>query len=98
MSYSWCAETKGQHRALPLLVMRLTMGKTAHRGDLETYKNRASPAISCGQTRKTNQGCVSISALQTRNRDTDVENKCMDTKGGKQGCRGWWWDELGDWD
>ena len=28
-----------------------------------------------------------ISALQTRNRDTDVENKCMDTKGGKRG--GW---------
>ena len=28
--------------------------------------------------------------------DTDVENKCMDTKGGKR--RGWWWDELGDWD
>ena len=28
-----------------------------------------------------------------RNRDTDVENKPMDTKGGK-----WWWDELGDWD
>ena len=34
--------------------------------------------------------------LQGRNRDTDVENKCMDTKGGKQGGgRG---DELGDWD
>ena len=34
--------------------------------------------------------------LQGRNRDTDVENKRMDTKGGK-----WvvgWWDELGDWD
>ena len=32
---------------------------------------------------------------------TDVENKCMDTKGGKW-QRGvgwwWWWDELGDWD
>ena len=34
--------------------------------------------------------------LQGRNRDTDVENKCVDTKGGK--CAGgWWWDELGDW-
>ena len=30
--------------------------------------------------------------LQGRNRDTDVENKCMDTKGGKGR-----WDELGDW-
>ena len=28
-----------------------------------------------------------------RNRDTDVENKCMDTKGGRGE-----WDELGDWD
>ena len=30
--------------------------------------------------------------------DTDVENKRMDTKGGK--WRGWWWwcDELEDWD
>ena len=27
---------------------------------------------------------------------TDVENKRMDTKGGKAG--GCWWDELGDWD
>ena len=35
--------------------------------------------------------------LQGRNTDTDVENKRMDTKGGKP--RGvWWWDELGDWD
>ena len=35
--------------------------------------------------------------LQGRNRDTDVENKCMDTKGGKWqgGLEG---DELGDWD
>ena len=32
--------------------------------------------------------------LQGRNRDTDVENKRMDTKGGK--WRGG--DELGDWD
>ena len=31
--------------------------------------------------------------LQSRNRDTDIENKCVDTKGGKGG-----WDELGDWD
>ena len=31
--------------------------------------------------------------LQGRNRDTDVENKHMDTKGGRGG-----WDELGDWD
>ena len=27
--------------------------------------------------------------------DTDVDNKHMDTKGGKWW---WWWDELGDWD
>ena len=26
--------------------------------------------------------------------DSQTENKRMDTKGGK----GWWWDELGDWD
>jgi len=31
--------------------------------------------------------------LQSRNRDIDVENKLMDTKGGKGR-----WDELGDWD
>ena len=31
--------------------------------------------------------------LQGRNRDTDVENKHMDTKVQKGG-----WDELGDWD
>ena len=30
--------------------------------------------------------------LQSRNRDTDIENKCMDNKRGKGG------DELGDWD
>ena len=30
--------------------------------------------------------------LQSRYRDVDVENKCMDTKGEKVG-----WDELGDW-
>ena len=29
-----------------------------------------------------------MTSLQGRNRDTDVENKRMDTKGGKQG---WWW-------
>ena len=34
--------------------------------------------------------------LQGRNRDTNVENKRKDTKGGTAG--GWWWDELGDWD
>ena len=33
------------------------------------------------------------SYLQNRNSDTDVENKCMDIKGGKEGR-----DELGDWD
>ena len=33
------------------------------------------------------------SYLQSRNRDTDVENKCIDTKG-----KGGRWDELGDWD
>ena len=31
-------------------------------------------------------------SLQDRNRDTDVENKRMDTKGGKWG---WWWWEIG---
>ena len=36
--------------------------------------------------------------LQGRNRDTDVENKRMDTKGGKWRGEGWWCDELGDWD
>ena len=30
------------------------------------------------------------SYLQSRNRDTDVENK--------HGYQGGWWDELGDWD
>ena len=34
--------------------------------------------------------------LQGRNRDTDIQNKRMDTKGGK--CGGGWWDESGDWD
>ena len=33
------------------------------------------------------------SYLQNRNRDRDVENKHMDTKGGRGG-----WHELGDWD
>ena len=33
------------------------------------------------------------SYLQSRNRDTDVENKYIDTKGKGEG-----WDELGDWD
>ena len=28
----------------------------------------------------------------SRNRHTEVENKCMDTNGGRG------WDELGDWD
>ena len=37
--------------------------------------------------------------LQGRNRDTDVENKRMDTKVGRWRGGGWlWWDELGDWD
>ena len=39
--------------------------------------------------------------LQGRSRNTDVENKRMDTKGGKRGWWWWWWwwwDELGDWD
>ena len=35
---------------------------------------------------------VTYELLQSRNRDTDVENKCMDTKGEKG------WEELGDWD
>ena len=34
--------------------------------------------------------------LKGRNRDTDVENKRMDTKGGSGGGGGG--DELGDWD
>ena len=33
------------------------------------------------------------SYLQNRNRDTDIENKCMDTKGERGGG-----EELGDWD
>ena len=32
-------------------------------------------------------------SMQSRNRDTDVENKLMNTKGGRGG-----WDEMGDWD
>ena len=39
---------------------------------------------------------VQMNRLQGRSRDTDVENKRMDTKGGK--CVGAWWDEMGDWD
>ena len=35
--------------------------------------------------------------MQSRNRDTDVENKSMDTKVGGGGVVGWW-DGLGDWD
>ena len=31
--------------------------------------------------------------IKSRNIHTDVENKCMDTKGGKRG-----WDELADWE
>ena len=42
---------------------------------------------------------VQTNGLQGRNRDTDVENKHMDTKGGKWQGRGvGWCDELGDWD
>ena len=33
------------------------------------------------------------SYLQNRNRDTDIENKYMDTKRGKEE-----WGELGNWD
>ena len=33
------------------------------------------------------------SYLQSRNRNTEVENKCTDTKGERGG-----WEELGDWD
>ena len=36
--------------------------------------------------------------LQGRNRDTDVENKCLDTKGAMLRGWGWWCDEMGDWD
>ena len=36
--------------------------------------------------------------LQGRNWDTDVENKRMDTKGGKRQGVGGGCDELGDWD
>ena len=32
--------------------------------------------------------------VQGRNRDIDVENKCMDTKGGKRGVGGMNW-EIG---
>ena len=41
---------------------------------------------------------VQMTGLKGRNRDTDVENKRMDAKGGKWLGAGWWWDELGDWD
>ena len=34
------------------------------------------------------------SYLQSGSRDTDIENKCTDTKGERVG----WWDELRDWD
>ena len=33
------------------------------------------------------------SYLQSKNIDTDIENKCMDTKAGSGG---WWWEKLGD--
>ena len=33
------------------------------------------------------------SYLQSRDKDTNIENKCMDTKGKMQR-----WDKLGDWD
>ena len=33
--------------------------------------------------------CYRWSYLQSRNRDTDVENKCMDTKGGRRGGMNW---------
>ena len=32
------------------------------------------------------------SYLQSRNKDTDIESKCMDTREGKGR-----WEELGDW-
>ena len=35
---------------------------------------------------------VQINLFTKQNRDTDIENKRMDTKQGKGG-----WDELGDW-
>ena len=38
-----------------------------------------------------------LTSLQGRNRDTNVENKRMDTKGGKWRREWWWWwDELRD--
>ncbi len=40
-----------------------------------------------------------LTGLQGRNRDTDVENKRMDTKWGKlRAGWAWWCDELCDWD
>ena len=39
------------------------------------------------------KNCYRQSYLQSRNRDTDVENPHMDTKGGRGGR-----DELGGWD
>ena len=30
-----------------------------------------------------------LSYLQNRNRDTDIENKCTDTKGGREGGMNW---------
>ena len=35
---------------------------------------------------------IQMNYLQSRNRDTNIKNKCIDTKGEKG------WDELGDWD
>ena len=34
-----------------------------------------------------------LTYLQSRKRDSEIENKCMDTKEGMRG-----WGELGDWD
>ena len=38
---------------------------------------------------------VDESCLQSRNRDTDIENKCMDTKGGRRVECGTWHLEIG---
>ena len=60
----------------------------------EWSKSEREKQISCINTYMWNlEKWYRWTGLQGWNRDTDVENKCMDTQGGKGG-----WDELGDWD
>ena len=55
---------------------------------------RKRKTISCFNTYTWNlEKLCRWSYLQKRNRNTDLENKCLDSKEGEKG-----WDELGDWD